>query len=123
MRPSRARFPRLTILAILTSLLPSLAVEGHDPGEHLGRSGFEDAAVFLADHDEADRTLHIEPVVAVSASYCPGCLLPKKPTGAIARPRVGSALVALDGRPLDPPDAFVSAGTLSPQAPRPPPVS
>lgn len=122
MRWARPHLTRLAIFALVAAVLPVLAVDGHDPAEHLA-SGFEDGSVFLSSHEGAIRTLHVEPVTEVTTSRCLGCLLPKKEKGAVPAVLIATAPIALGARPAAPAEAGAPRSGHSPQAPRAPPVS
>ena len=110
-RPLRQR-AALTAIALLVLLAPSLAVELHPSGNHLAASALGDETVYLSGHDQADRSLHVEPVAGTGDVHCPGCILRQQGQSAFAEPPSGVAW--MPGRaPFRRPEPVVSLSRTS----------
>ena len=119
-RPRRQR-AAMTAIALLAVLGPSLAVELHPSGSHLAATALGDQTIYLSGHDQADRSLHVEPVAGTGDVHCPGCNLRQQGQSAFVEPPSG--VVSMPGRAqFGRPEPVLSLSPfLSSQAPRAPP--
>ena len=119
MRPLHL-LPSVVILALLGALLPSTAIEVHGVSTHLSVAGFDHKTVYLAGHDSADKTLHIEPVSGTAAKHCLGCLLREQQLGGaaarqLARKRI--VVVSVASRAPEGPRSGLESSSRIPRAP------
>ena len=121
---SRAQRHRLSLAAIaLVAALPlSLALGLHPTDDHLATPALGDETVYFAGHDQADRSLHIEPIAGTWDSHCPGCILREQSRSNLVAPPAGSVAVLARAayRTLEPVLSLDPA--LSRRVPRAPPA-